>query len=114
MASQELQRIMEGWVERIVEALKPYDPEKVILFGSSARGDFDEYSDLDIVVIKRTDQDFLNRVSEAARLLVGLPKAFDVIVYTPEEFEQMIREGRGFILRVLGEGKVIYEKGTSG
>lgn len=84
MVSQELQRVVEGLIERVVEALTPYAPEKVILFGSSARGDFDEASDLDI------------------------------LVYTPEEFEQMIQEGRGFILRVLEEGKVLYEKRSDG
>lgn len=114
MKNQALKERRDRWVEGIVEALKPYDPEKVILFGSSARGDFDELSDFDLVIIKRTEKEFLDRLSEVARLLTTVPKSADILVYTPEEFDQMVQEGRGFILRVLEEGKVIYEKGSQG
>ena len=49
-------------VKRVVECLRRYNPERVILFGSYARGDVDEYSDVDVVVIKQTERRFLERL----------------------------------------------------
>ena len=39
-------------IDLIIEDLKKYEPEKIILFGSFARGEIDEYSDIDLVIIK--------------------------------------------------------------
>ena len=47
---------------QVLEQLKGYDPEKVILFGSATRGDTDEYSDIDLIVIKETDRRFVQRL----------------------------------------------------
>lgn len=110
MKTQDLQQKNDTLIPAIVEALRSYDPEKVILFGSRARSQDDEYSDIDLVIIKRTEEDFLDRLSKVARLLSPLPESVDVLVYTPEEVNQMVEEGRDFILMVLEEGKVIYEK----
>ncbi|MDZ7262577.1 MAG: nucleotidyltransferase domain-containing protein [candidate division KSB1 bacterium] len=46
-------------LDRVIECLKRYEPEKIILFGSYARGEVDESSDVDFVVIKKTDKRFL-------------------------------------------------------
>ncbi len=43
-------------LERLVDLLKKYEPEKIILFGSRARGDADAFSDYDVLLIKRTDR----------------------------------------------------------
>ena len=96
-------------VDQIVKDLLPYDPEKIILFGSTARGDGDEYSDLDVIVVKRTDKGFVQRLLEAGSY-VSLPFHVDVFVYTPEEFEAMIAEENFFIQSALLDGRVIYEK----
>ncbi|MEN6317443.1 MAG: nucleotidyltransferase domain-containing protein [Syntrophaceae bacterium] len=45
-------------IKRIVESLKPYEPEKIYLFGSWARGEGDSLSDLDLVLIKKTRVSF--------------------------------------------------------
>ena len=50
---------------KLVSLLKRYEPEQIILFGSRARGDADEYSDYDIIVIKRMDKPFLERQAGA-------------------------------------------------
>ena len=96
-------------VDRLVEDLLPYSPEKIILFGSAARGDADEYSDLDVIVIKATDQRFVQRLVEAGSYLSS-PVHVDIFVYTPEEFEAMIEEENPFIQSALRDGRVIYEK----
>jgi predicted nucleotidyltransferase len=97
-------------LKKAIECLKRYDPEKIILFGSYARNDFDSESDIDFVVIKNTEKRFIERLLEVAELLGNELGKIDVFVYTPEEFERMIEWGNPFIERVLKEGKVVYEK----
>jgi predicted nucleotidyltransferase len=97
-------------INKIVESLKAYEPERIILFGSAVRDDFDEYSDLDIVIIKKTDKRFVERLVEVVEFLgPDLPHA-DIFVYTPEEFERMKEEENPFIEQVLKSGKIVYEK----
>ena len=81
----------------------------MILFGSFARGEDVADSDLDLVVVKRTSLPFWRRVAEVRRLLK--PRiAADVMVYTPEELEQLARE-RPFVRdEILGRGRVVYER----
>lgn len=100
-------------LEKIISALKEYDPERIILFGSAARGDADEYSDLDIVVVKETDQRFLDRLGTVYEL-VAPDFALDVLVYTPAEFAEMQAEENPFIEEVLREGVVVYNDRAEG
>ena len=100
---QELHRIMDILI-------REHEPEKMILFGSAAQGEIHEWSDLDLVVIKRTDKPLLERIEEVLRLVrpkVGL----DVLVYTPEEMEDLIAERRVFVLdEIIYKGAVAYER----
>src|SRR2546427_1869764 len=86
---------LEQELHRMVEILiREYEPEKLILFGSAAQGELHEWSDLDLVVIKRTDKPLLERIEEVLRLVrpkVGL----DVLVYTPEGVEGLVADRRG-------------------
>ncbi|MBE0415902.1 MAG: nucleotidyltransferase domain-containing protein [Dehalococcoidia bacterium] len=100
-------------IEEIVAALKGYDPKRVILFGSWARGEEDRYSDIDLVIIKETEERFLDRINSIYEILQPLC-AIDVLVYTPDEFERMRQEGNPFIEKVLQEGMVIYERPSKG
>ncbi len=93
----------------IVSDLKKYNVEKIILFGSSARGDADEFSDIDIVVVKNTDKPFVKRLRDTA-LLCKLDEPIDILVYTPQEIEQMKKAENFFIEKVLTEGRVLYER----
>lgn len=97
-------------IEVIIRGLKDYAPEKIILFGSAARGDVDEYSDIDIVIIKKTDKPFLKRLIEAVEFLRPDSPHVDLFVYTPEEFALMKEDDNPFVAQVLKEGRVIYEK----
>ncbi len=90
--------------------IREYQPEKLILFGSVAQGDIHEWSDLDLVVIKKTEKPLLERIEEVLRMVrpkVGL----DVLVYTPEEMESLIDERRVFVLdEIIYKGAVAYER----
>jgi predicted nucleotidyltransferase len=54
-------------MDRIVQALRSYQPERIYLFGSAARGESDELSDVDLVIIKETEDPFLDPPDEAAQ-----------------------------------------------
>jgi len=102
---------LEQELHRMTEILiREYQPEKLILFGSAAQGEIHEWSDLDLVVIKRTDKPLLERIEEVLRL--ARPKVgLDVLVYTPEEMEDLIAERRVFVLdEIIYKGAVAYER----
>lgn len=96
-------------VEKIISSLRSYDPQKIILFGSQARGDDDRHSDLDLVVIKETDERFLDGL-ETVHDLVQPDFALDRLVYTPHEQADMRDRNHAFMVNVLEEGVVLYER----
>lgn len=98
--------------EALQRAIERYAPERAILFGSAARGDADEFSDIDLVLIKKTDQPFLDRLVEFARSLPPELTRVDAFIYTPAEFSDMRERGNPIVLSVLSEGKTIYEAPT--
>jgi predicted nucleotidyltransferase len=87
--------------------------QKAILFGSFARGTETKRSDIDVVFVEDTEDEFLDRIGRYLGLLRNREtlKVFDidVLVYTPEEIERMLSEGNRFIRRVLKEGLTVYE-----
>lgn len=101
-------RLSDPDLQRLVDLLRRYDPERIILFGSRARGEADEYSDYDVIVIKRTEIPFLERLREMVPYLVEFGRPAEILVYTPEEFERMREVGLGWV--VQREGAVLYER----
>ena len=88
-----------------------YRPQKIILFGSYAWGDPTEGSDLDLLVVKETNEKPRKRSLNVRKILneenglIGM----DILVYTPEELSRRMAIGDGFLSRILSEGKVLYE-----
>jgi len=104
---------MDSKIERTLDLLKKYNPERIILFGSHASGSSDRYSDIDLVIIKETKKRFLDRLKEVIKII--RPNfAIDIFVYTPREFQEMISEGNPFLEHVLKKGNVVYEKPREG
>lgn len=81
---------------------------KVIVFGSVARGDADAGSDLDLIIVADTTRPFFERHKDFAGLYEVWPR-LDLLIYTPEEFAQMVAEERPLISRALEEGVILYE-----
>jgi predicted nucleotidyltransferase len=79
---------------------------RVSVFGSAARGRADLFTDLDVLVVRETDEPFVERHASLYREL-ALAVDLDLICYTPEEFRVM-RE-RPFLRRILAQEVVLYE-----
>ena len=94
--------------ERIVTQ---FHPDRVILFGSQARGTADERSDVDLLVICPVKGDRRALVTAMDRSLRGLPIATDIVVLTPEEFETERRIPGTVARPAAREGKVLFERG---
>lgn len=106
------QHAIESDIRIVCDRLRAYGPKKVFLFGSTARGNLREGSDLDFLVIKDTTQSFSQRSRDLVlRHFADSPcqTPVDFIVYTPTEFEQAKAERRIFIEQVLRDGRLIYE-----
>ncbi len=92
--------------ERLVNG---FHPDRIILFGSQARGTADDRSDVDILVVCSFEGKRRHLMLEMDRALRGLNLARDIMVLTPEEFERD-RHIPGTIARpAWKEGKVLYE-----
>jgi predicted nucleotidyltransferase len=90
------------------QIIAKYKPEKVILFGSAARGDAGPDSDLDFLIIKKDPPHFgEDRIRELSRL-IERKVPVDFVVYRPDEFEQRLRMGDPFLKSILKEGKVLH------
>ena len=109
MVKKDLSLIIKKLTERIV---KNYQPEKIILFGSAARGRLDKDSDLDLAIIKKTTKRFYDRIGEVLKIVRPItPKpSIDFLVYTPSEFKQMRQDNYFVKDEIIRKGRVIYEQ----
>ena len=99
--------------EEIVQRLKPFDPDKIILFGSFAYGNPHEESDIDLFLLKNIDKKevrkYKTKLRKSVRDLVFKHQVgFDFIVAN-EEFMRN-REDYFYKVDILEKGKVIYAK----
>jgi predicted nucleotidyltransferase len=95
-------------VDRIVGATHP---DRIILFGSQARGAARATSDIDLFIVKAGVVDQREVAREIYELLDDIPRDFDILVATPEGVDCALAAGNSFVrVRVLGEGTVLYER----
>lgn len=98
-------RLLREEVARLAEELKGLGAHQVILFGSFARGRADLLTDIDLLVVLDSAEDFPTRVANLYRKL--RPRVdTDILAYTPEEFERM--KDRPFIRQALRDGVVLF------
>ena len=92
---------------------KEFGAEKVILFGSYAQGTATQDSDIDLLVVARTNLPPGARYGAVRRLFGDYPAGFDIIVETPEEFAQWRTVVNHIVYFADRYGKVIYERSGS-
>jgi len=87
---------------------KKYQPQKIILFGSHAWGKPNEDSDVDLFIVKETE-DTREISRKISRFIFPRPFPMDIIVYKPEQAESRLKKGDFFIRDIFAKGKLLYE-----
>ena len=99
--------ILNEAVRRLVEG---FHPDRIILFGSQARGTADTRSDVDFLVICPVLSDRRKLMVEMDRALSGVPIARDIVTLTADEYDRD-RAIPGTVARMAAlEGRLLYER----
>jgi len=99
--------IMGEIVRRIVRLIHP---EKIVIFGSYARGDSRSESDIDLLVIADSTEPRYRRAAPLYGALSDILVPMDILVYSPSEVREWSNVPRAFVTTAVREGKVVYEK----
>ena len=98
------QNTLDDIIQRVVEVAQP---QRIILFGSAARGAMTRHSDVDLLIVKEGgDADLRARIYEK---LYGVRVAVDAILVSPADIERYKNSHALVIKPALQEGRVVYE-----
>jgi predicted nucleotidyltransferase len=97
--------VLDEIVRRVVAVAKP---QRIVLFGSAARGEMGPNSDLDLLIVKPGVQRKRLLAGEILQALQGVPAPVDVIIATPEEIERYGDTPALIFREALREGKTLY------
>ena len=97
----------KSWLKGIADCLKKkYGATRVILFGSFARNEATEDSDIDLLIISPTTEKFYQRMASVLKIVrelsIGMPLA--PIVLTPEELASRLERGDQFVQEIIATG----------
>jgi len=96
----------EELVRRVRSAV---DAERIVLFGSTARGDAGPNSDVDVLVIAKSDLPRYRRAGPIYAAVADLPFEVEAVFYTPAEVAEWAGVPESLVATALREGVVIYE-----
>lgn len=99
-------QLIQEIVRRIVNVSQP---EKVILFGSRARGTARPESDIDLLAIANSTQPRYRRAAPLYGALSDIIAPMDIVVYSPEEVQEWSEVRQAFVTTAIHEGQVLYE-----
>ncbi len=106
------------YLDETIESLKTLNPVKIILFGSTVRGNTHEWSDLDLLVVLDSDR-IPQSYEEKMKIKLAVRKTIreqsykvpiDLLVYTRPEYEALTIQNSSFINEINSEGKTLYER----
>ncbi len=106
-----LRQIDETLLREITSKIvQHFQPEQVLVFGSHARRQAGPESDLDLIVVMKTDKPFWERAIEVDSIFGLRNWPMDLLVYTPEEFAAQRTVIGTLPSMIQGETRVIYER----
>lgn len=110
----------DSYIQEIINKLSKLNIKEIILFGSMNNGNFDDESDIDLLIILDIDK-IPETYEEKMKMKLELRKAIrtinrkvaiDLLVYTKKEFEIIKKEGNNFFQNIIKNGKRLYEKAS--
>jgi predicted nucleotidyltransferase len=107
--------ITEEQLDQITERIaRAVNPERVILFGSQARGTTDERSDIDLLIVGgRPSDSGWSRRRQIGRIRRSIPRVgipVDIVLFTPDEVDHWKDTTNHVVSEAIREGRVIYER----
>lgn len=108
LSASQVQTTLREVTRRIVETARP---QRIVLFGSAARGQLTADSDLDVLVIMRGPVHRRQTAQKIQRSLHGVALPVDVVVVTEEDVENSAAGGFSILRPALEEGQLIYQAG---
>lgn len=98
-------------IKHIVDTIaQNVQPEKIILFGSHARDDASENSDIDLLIVKESALPRYKRSRSVRKYIRGAKIPIDLIDYTPDEIEKYKNIKSAFITQVMNQGQILYDR----
>lgn len=106
MGKKQIEKEIQSIVQQLIEK---YKPQKIILFGSAAKGKFGSDSDLDFLIVKEGVDKLTGseRYRQVSRIL-SYNVAADLLVYSPYEIKKRLYLEDPFIKNILKEGRILY------
>lgn len=99
------QAILDDIIWRVVEAAQP---ERIILFGSAARGEMGPHSDVDLLIIRQGGNS-RRLMGQMYRRLHGVGAAVDAVMVSPGDVERY-KDSHALVIKpALAEGRVVYD-----
>lgn len=97
-------------MDEIINRIKGFNPDKIILFGSYASGNSTLESDIDLLIVQETDLPSKSRGYDIRMSLKGILIPFDIIFLTNSEYIEKINNKFSFLSSAMKTSKVLYER----
>ncbi len=107
--------VTESIIQQLVDQIKQFDPEKIILFGSYAYGTPNEGSDVDLFVVKNVNRDDirdlrLNIRGHLRDIIYNQKIPIDLLLDSQEHINERIKLGDSMYKEIMSKGRIVYAK----
>ena len=107
--------VTESIIQQLVDRIKKFDPEKIILFGSYAYGTPGEDSDVDLFVIKKVKLVDIRELRISIRshlrdIIYNQNIPVDLLLDSQEHINERIELGDSVYKEIMSKGRIVYEK----
>ena len=107
--------ITESIIKQLVDQIKQFDPEKIILFGSYAYGTPNDDSDVDLFVVKNVRKEDIRELRLTIRkhlrdIIYNQKVPVDLLLDSQENVNERIKLGDSIYEEIINKGRVVYAK----